>query len=108
MRLYSRVGATTLAHAGRQFAADDGGGFELPEEVAGELRSFPEWETEVDRQIRLHNTELERKRDLASLFDELAGMRTEISGLREDVQFLRAEREKPAPAKKAPAPTAAG
>ncbi|MFE2407118.1 hypothetical protein ACFXDE_02105 [Kitasatospora sp. NPDC059408] len=71
MRLYSRTGATALDHPhhGRIEADPGHGGFDLPEELAEELRSFPAWETDVERQQRLVAEEIERRKDPATLLD---------------------------------------
>jgi hypothetical protein len=71
MRLYSRTGATALEHPvhGRIEADPVHGGFDLPEELAEELQSFPTWETDVARQHRLIAEEMERRKDPATLLD---------------------------------------
>ncbi|MFJ9771231.1 hypothetical protein ACIRVF_08300 [Kitasatospora sp. NPDC101157] len=71
MRLYSRTGATALddPRHGRIEADPDHGGFDLPEELAEELRGFPAWETDVERQQRLVIEEIERRKDPATLLD---------------------------------------
>jgi hypothetical protein len=71
MRLYSRTGATALddSRHGRIEADPGHGGFDLPEELAEELRGFPAWETDVERQQRLVLEEMERRKDPATLLD---------------------------------------
>ncbi|MGW2371667.1 hypothetical protein [Kitasatospora sp. NPDC001683] len=71
MRLYSRTGATALddPRHGRIEADPSHGGFDLPEELAEELRGFPAWETDVERQQRLVIEEIERRKDPATLLD---------------------------------------
>jgi len=68
MRLYSRTGQTALSdpEAG-QFTAGEDFGFDLPENLFEQLRTFPQWETEVERQQRLVAEEIERRKDPATL-----------------------------------------
>jgi hypothetical protein len=75
MRLYTRTGATALDDPEYgHFDADEQGGFDLPEELSDRLHSFhlagrPAWETDIERQRRLINEELERRKDPATLLD---------------------------------------
>jgi hypothetical protein len=73
MRLYSCVGA--VAHDDPEyghFAADERGGFDLPDDVSERLHAFhhagrPLWETEIERGRRLVGEEMERRKDPATL-----------------------------------------
>jgi hypothetical protein len=73
MRLYTRTGATALDDAEYgHFEAEPDGGFELPDDLADRLHGFavrgrPLWESDVERQHRLAEEELERRKDPATL-----------------------------------------
>lgn len=73
MRLYSRTGATALDDPEYgHFDAGPSGGFDLPDDLSDRLHGFhvagqPMWETDVERQHRLINEELERRKDPATL-----------------------------------------
>lgn len=73
MRLYSLTGATALTDPEfGSFDAGPDGSFDLPEEFAERLHAFhfggrPAWETDIERQARLMNEELERRKDPATL-----------------------------------------
>lgn len=72
MRLYSRLDAASVTHAGRTYDPKDDGGFDFPEDVAQELHTFhvngtPAWETQIERQNRLIAEEIERRKDPATL-----------------------------------------
>ena len=72
MRLYSRTGAASVTHDGQTYDPGDDGGFDFPEAVGQELHSFhvggkPAWETQIERNNRLINEELERRKDPATL-----------------------------------------
>lgn len=75
MRLYSRAGATSLDDPEYgHFDAGADGGFDLPEELGERLHRFhvgkePLWETDIERQHRLMQEELERRKDPATLLD---------------------------------------
>jgi len=73
MRLYPRAGQTAIDDPEYgHFDAGPDGGFDLPEDLAERLRRFhvdkaPVWETDIERQARLLNEELERRKDPATL-----------------------------------------
>lgn len=73
MRLYSLTGASALDDPEYgHFDAEDDGGFELPEDLAERLHRFhfggrPSWEDQIERQERLMQEELERRKDPATL-----------------------------------------
>jgi hypothetical protein len=75
MRLYSRTGATALDDPEYgHFEPNADGGFDFPDDLSDRLHQFafrgtPMWETDVERQERLLNEELERRRDPATLMD---------------------------------------
>lgn len=75
MRLYTRTGATALDDPDHgRFDADEQGGFDFPDEVSEPLRRFhvggkPAWEDDIERQNRLINEEMERRKDPATLLD---------------------------------------
>lgn len=75
MRLYTRTGATALDDPQfGHFDADEQGGFDFPDDLSDRLHGFaiggkPLWETDVERQQRLYDEELERRRDPATLMD---------------------------------------
>lgn len=101
MRLYTRTGATALDDPDYgHFDVDDEGGFDFPDDVSGRLHRFhiggrPTWETDVERQNRLINEEMERRRDPATL---MAAVQQLV-----DAAQVAADH---APADKPPAPTA--
>lgn len=73
MRLYTRTGATALDDPEfGHFDADENGGFDFPDDLSDRLHNFhwrgqPMWETDVERQHRLMQEELERRKDPATL-----------------------------------------
>ncbi|MFJ6085170.1 hypothetical protein ACIQI8_27555 [Streptomyces sp. NPDC092369] len=73
MRLYTRTGATVLEDPDfGTFNADEQGGFDFPNELSSRLRAFhvegrPVWEDDIERQQRLLNEEMERRKDPATL-----------------------------------------
>lgn len=75
MRLYSRTGQTVLNDPEYgTFEVDSNGGFEFPEDLGERVHAFhvggkPAWETDVERQRRLAQEELDRRRDPATLMD---------------------------------------
>lgn len=74
MRLYSRTGATSVTHEGHTYEPDENGAFDFPEALGQQQHSFhvggqPLWEDEIERQRRLMNEELERRKDPATLLD---------------------------------------
>jgi hypothetical protein len=99
MRLYSRTGATRLDDSEYgTFEPDAQGGFDFPDEVSDRLHPFhlggkPMWETDVERQNRLMNEELERRKDPTTL----------LSAVEQLVKAAQAVSQVPAPAP-APAP----
>lgn len=99
MRLYPRQGQTTLDHPDYgHFDAGDDGGFDLPEDVGEQMHAFhvggrPLWETDIERQRRLAEEELERRRDPQTMLDVME-------------RLLAAAKPAPAPAAKTRAPQA--
>lgn len=72
MRLYSRTDTGAVEHDGVHYEPEGDGGFEFPEDVGEQLHSFhtggkPQWETQIERQARLMNEEMERRKDPATL-----------------------------------------
>lgn len=73
MRLYTLTGATRVDDPEHgSFTADDNGAFEFPNDLSAHLHSHhidgkPAWETDAERDVRLHAEELERLRDPATL-----------------------------------------
>ena len=74
MRLYTRTGAVALTDpaTGRIYEADDQGGFDFPDDLSDGLHRFavrgqPMWENDIERQRRVMNEELERRKDPATL-----------------------------------------
>jgi hypothetical protein len=74
MRLYTRTGATALTdpETGVVYEADEQGGFNFPDDLSDKLHRFavrgqPMWETDIERQRRVMNEELERRKDPATL-----------------------------------------
>lgn len=107
MRLYSRMNAGAIDDPvfGHFEADPDHGGFDLPDELSDALHSVhvrkkPAWETEDERNERLHGEESARRRDPETLYTAVA----EIAGIAKDLAAMRAQ---PAPpAQDAPAPAA--
>lgn len=99
MRLYTRTGATALNDPEfGPFEADEQGSFLLPDELAERLRRFhvagkPAWETDVERQRRLIQEELERRKDPATLLNA-------VEQLVKAAQGTAPAEESPAPTKK--------
>lgn len=81
MRMYSRTNATAVDDpVFGHFAVDpDHGGFDLPDELADRLHSFhhrkkPAWETEIEREERLHGEDSARRRDPQTLYNAVEGI----------------------------------
>ena len=91
MRLYTRTGATTLDDPDHgHFEADAQGGFTFPDDLSDRLHRFhvggqPAWETDIERQRRLVEEELERRKDPATLLSVVE-------------QLMQAAQGQPAPA----------
>lgn len=86
MRLYSLTGATALDHAEGHFEADEDGAFDLPDDIAEEIHGFhvggkPAWEDDIERQNRLLQEELERRKDPATLLGAVEQLVQAASGL---------------------------
>lgn len=104
VRLYSRTSAGAIDDpAYGHFEPDpDHGGFDLPDELSDQLHSVhlrkkPAWETEEERNERLHGEESARRRDPETLYTavaEIAGITKQLAGL----QLAGAESGKQAPA----------
>jgi hypothetical protein len=108
MRLYSRTGAVSVAHGGRTYEPEGDGGFDFPEPVGQELHSFhvggkPAWETQIERNNRLINEELERRQDPATLLDAVQ----QILDAAKATQPAAEPEPKPAPVKRAAKKTTA-
>lgn len=94
MRLYTRTGATALDDPEfGHFDASEDGGFDFPDELSERLHRFafrgkPAWENDIERQQRLMDEEMERRRDPATLMS-----------LVETLTRRATEPEPPAPAK---------
>lgn len=106
MRLYTRTGATALTDpaTGIVYEADAEGGFDFPDEFSDQVHRFavrgkPMWETDIERQRRLINEELERRKDPATLLSAVE----QILNAAKAASTVSA----PAPAPAAPAPAAA-
>jgi len=103
MRLYTRTGATALDDPEYgHFDADEQGGFDVPEEFGERLRRFhagkqPLWETDIERQNRLMQEELDRRQDPATL---LSAVEQLVAAAR-SVSTGPASEAKPARARKA-------
>ena len=118
MRLYSRMNAVAHDHPGYDETfkpnAEDGA-FDFPDDVADELHRFhqrgkPAWETEDERNLRLHGEESARRRDPEALYNAVADianlarqaggqqsaagpspqMAAELAQLRQEIADLRA------------------
>lgn len=87
MRLYSLTGASALDDPDYgHFDADGDGGFELPDDLAERLHKFhlagrPAWEDQIERQARLMQEELERRKDPATLLGAVEQLVQAASGL---------------------------
>lgn len=92
MRLYSRMnaGAVDDPEFGHFEADPDHGGFDLPDELSDRLhashhRGKRAWETEMERDERLHGEESARRRDPETLYNavaDIAGLGRQIAGLK--------------------------
>ena len=74
MRLYSRIDANAVSHAGQLYKPGDEGAFDVPEHIGRELVTFhaggrPLWETDISRQNRLIGDEMARRKDPATLYE---------------------------------------
>lgn len=99
MRLYSRNGATSVTHEGHTYEPDDSGAFDFPEALGQQQHSFhvngrPLWETEIERNNRLMNEELERRKDPATLLDAV----NKLVAAASSASAPAGEDEKPKPA----------
>jgi hypothetical protein len=107
MRLYSRTNAGAIDDPvyGHFEPGKEHGGFDLPDELADRLHSFhqrkrPLWETEIERDERLHGEESARQRDPQTLYTAVA----ELLGIAKQAGEAQAAQDA-APAKaKAAAP----
>lgn len=119
MRLYSRTNATAIDDPGFGHfeLVKNHGGFDLPDELAERLHSVcfrgkPAWETEIERDERLHGEETARRRDpesmygavenISALLERLAGLQfggapsgpsPEVEALSKQVEALTAKLE---------------
>ncbi|MFB8182629.1 hypothetical protein ACFC8N_42900 [Streptomyces sp. NPDC055966] len=109
MRLYSRTGATALDDPTYgHIEANADGGFDFPNELSDQLHGFcvngqPLWETDVERQHRLINEELERRKDPATL---LGAVEQLVKAAQATKALADPAESKPAPAKRASKRTA--
>lgn len=87
MRLYSLTGATALDDPEHgHFEPDGNGGFDFPDDLSDRLHRFhvggkPAWEDDVERQNRLIQEELERRKDPATLLGAVEQLVRAASGL---------------------------
>ena len=91
MRLYSKTyaGAIDDPVYGHFEPDKDHGGFDLPDELSDQLHSVhvrrkPAWETEEERNERLHGEESARRRDPETLYNavaEIAGITKQLAGI---------------------------
>jgi hypothetical protein len=79
VRLYSRMNAGAIDDPafGHFEPGKEHGGFDLPDELADQLHSVhvrkkPAWETEEERDERLHGEESARRRDPETLYAAVA------------------------------------
>jgi hypothetical protein len=83
VRMYSRTNATAIddPEFGHFAVSAEHGGFELPDPLADRLHSFhhrgkPAWETEIERDERLHGEDSARRRDPQTLYNAVEGIGT--------------------------------
>ncbi|GAA2732316.1 hypothetical protein [Streptomyces nogalater] len=113
MRLYSRMGVTALDDPEYgNFQADETGAFDFPDGVSDRLHGFhyrgrPMWETDIERQNRLINEELERRKDPSTLLSAVEQLVKAASATAALTQPAAPAEPAPAPAKKVPAKRAA-
>jgi hypothetical protein len=102
MRLYSRTGAASVEHQGHTYEPGEDGGYDFPEAVGRDLHSFhvagkPMWETDIERQNRLMNEELERRKDPATLLEAVEQIVAAAKGSSEEkAEHKPAVRRRPA------------
>ena len=95
MRLYPRrEGTASVVHGGVTYTAAPDGGFDFPNEVSDTLHRFAVkgerlWEDAIERQRRILDAEMDRRRDPASLYEAVAKL----------VQAADAVQSAPEPAK---------
>jgi hypothetical protein len=106
VRLYSRTNAGAIDDPvyGHFEPSEDHGGFDLPDELSDHLHSVhvrkkPAWETEEERDERLHGEESARRRDPEQLYNAVA----DIANIAKELTAMRAQ---PAPSVPAAAPAA--
>jgi hypothetical protein len=104
VRLYSRMNAGAIDDPvfGHFEPGKDHGGFDLPDELSDQLHSIhvrkkPAWETEEERDERLHGEETARRRDPETLYAAVA----DIANIAKELTAAKAA--PPAPAGKATA-----
>ena len=100
MRLYSLMNASAIDDPQHgHFEPDPGhGGFDLPDDLADRLHSFHHrkkraWETDTERDERLHGEESARRRDPETLYNAVA----DIAGLARQLAGLQAAAAAPSP-----------
>jgi hypothetical protein len=85
--LYSRTNAKVLDDPEYgHFEADPDGGFDFPDELSDRQHRFhyrgkPAWETEDERNFRLHGEESDRRRDPETLYNAVAEIAKLAQGL---------------------------
>ena len=108
MRIYSKMNAGAIDDPQYgHFEPGDHGGFDLPEELADRQLAFhhrgkPAWETQEQRDERLHGEETSRQRDPATLYGAVA----ELLGLAKRAGAAEAAASGDATARPAEAPAA--
>jgi hypothetical protein len=102
MRLYPRrEGTSVVQHGGVTYTPAPDGGFDFPDHVSDELHSFAVrgerlWEDHIERQRRLLDAEMDRRRDPAELY-------AAVARIAEAASAIPAEPAKPSRAKAAAA-----
>ena len=78
MRLYPRrEGTDQVKHGDVTYTPASDGGFDFPDEVSDQLHRFAVrgerlWEDSIERQRRILDAEMDRRRDPASLYEAVA------------------------------------
>lgn len=90
MRLYTRLGASSVVHEDDTFDVDENGAVEVPEPLGQRLHAThidgkQAWETETERHTRLVAAEIERRRDPATLLAAVESLAEKQEQLRADL-----------------------
>lgn len=81
MKIRSTIGATTVSTHGDMFTVDKDGAFDVPDHVARDLVTFPQWEYEQQHAARLAAEKAKRDSDPATFAARLAALEEIVARL---------------------------